>query len=230
MNSQKILVVEDEFGVREMTRMYLEKQEYTVFTTDSGTEVLNIMNKHHPDAILLDIEMPKLDGFEVCQQIRKHFETPIIFMSVRRETADKVKSLELGGDDYLTKPFEFIELEARIKAVLRRVSSEQASVNNKLIYGTLVIDLDRFSCYLNQEELILSRKEMELLILLARHPKRVWSTEHLYDQLWGIDSTGNSETVKVHISTLRKKIEVNPAKPKFIKTIRGFGYCFEQGE
>lgn len=228
MDQYRILVIEDEFGVREMIRMYLEKKNYYVQAVGDGTRVMTQIDQFQPDLILLDIEMPGLDGFTVCEQIRAEYHMPIIFLSVRRETVDKVKSLELGGDDYVTKPFEFVELEARIKANLRRTRQEQQT--NQLIYGDLKIDLNRYVCYLKQTKLTLSKKEMELLILLAQQPERVWSSEQLYDQVWGIDSTGNIETVKVHISTLRKKIEADPAKPKYIKTVRGFGYVFHYNQ
>ncbi|GAB3796603.1 response regulator transcription factor [Virgibacillus kimchii] len=227
MSEYKILTVEDEYALRDMVRMYLEKKGYSVISTADGRKVLSLMEAHEPDLILLDIEMPGIDGFEVCRQVRKNSDIPIIFISVRRETIDKIKSLELGGDDYLTKPFEFGELEARIKALLRR-TGRGIDTSHQLVFGDLRLDVKRYQCFLKEEEIRLSKKEMELLLLLAGNPNRVWSSEDLYDRVWGIDSMGNVETVKVHISMLRRKIEPDPDGPKYIKTIRGFGYTFRE--
>ncbi|GAA0453634.1 response regulator transcription factor [Alkalibacillus silvisoli] len=226
MKEKTILIVEDESGIREMTQMYLQSKGYHTLAAQSGEEALQITAKTTPQLILLDIEMPGMNGFEVCQSIRKKMTVPIIFISVRRNTLDKVKCFELGGDDYMTKPYDFEELEARIKANLRIYHTNPLENDNILDYGKLKIDLDLMNCFLDDEPILLTTKEMELLIHLAKHPNRVWSHEQLYDQIWSFDATGNIETVKVHISHLRRKLEMNPNKPKYIQTVRGFGYKF----
>src|SRR5699024_8078858 len=151
---------------------------------------------------------------------------PIIFVTVRRDTLDKVRCFEIGGDDYVTKPFEFEELNARIKANIRRYYTYPQKRGNILKYGALEIHLHNYECYLDGGKVDLSTKEMELLIHFSRHPNQVWSQEQLYVKVWGIDATGNYDTVKVHITYLRRKIEEDPSRPQYIKTVRGFGYVF----
>lgn len=220
------MIVEDDVGIREMTQKYLESKGYHVIPVECGETALEIISSAQPDLILLDIELPGLNGFEICKKIRKSFVVPIIFLSVRRDTADKVKSFEIGGDDYLTKPFEFSELEARIRANLRRHQSMNDNKLNILKYGELEIHLDKFTCYLNNKLINLSAKEMELLIHLAKNPNQVWSHEQLYEHIWEVNGTSNLNTVKVHISKLRSKLEENQSNPQYIRTIRGFGYKF----
>ncbi|MFD0961130.1 response regulator transcription factor [Paenibacillus chungangensis] len=227
LESATIMIVEDEAGIRELTSMYLNKKGYAVITVENGGQALEQLDEADPQLILLDIEMPEKNGFEVCQEIRKRRTVPIIFLSVRRSTCDKVKCFELGGDDYLTKPFDFAELEARIGANLRRYQTQQFEKElNRLQYGELEIDLNCYTCSLNGERKMLTAKEMELLIQLAKRPNQVWSHEQLYDRIWSLEATGNLDTVKVHIGSLRRKLERNPAKPERIKTARGFGYFF----
>lgn len=221
-----IMIVEDEVGIREMTQKYLEQEGYRVLPAENGEQALSVLDTVQPDLILLDIEMPGMDGFTVCQEIRKKLTIPIIFLTVRRDTVDKVKCFELGGDDFVTKPFNFEELGARIKANIRRYYSFPKTQANILKYGPLEIHLHRFACYLNGKEIELSAKEMELLIHLAKHPNQVWSQEQLYDHIWSLDAKGTPDTVRVHISYLRRKIEEDPTNPKFIKTVYGFGYLF----
>ncbi|MGM8213264.1 response regulator transcription factor [Virgibacillus sp. W0430] len=228
MDKETILVVEDEVGIRDIIQMYLRKKGYEVMVAQDGRQAIEKIRIKNPQLILLDIEMPGIDGFEVCREIRKKLTVPIIFLSVRRTTLDKVKSFELGADDYLTKPFEFEELEARIKANIRRYRSDVLGGSNILKFDELEINLNNYMCYLDGEQVTLSTKEMELLILLAKNPNQVWSQEQLYDHIWKLDATGNVQTVKVHISNLRKKLEKDQANPKFIKTVRGFGYLFAQ--
>lgn len=226
LKKEQILLVEDEEGIRGLIQLYLENRGYEVCAVENGERALKQINQKF-DLILLDIEMPTINGFEVCKKIREQYNLPIIFISSRRDVMDKVKSFEMGGDDYLTKPFDFIELEARINANIRRFATlEKATSINKLIFTDLVIYLDSFECYLAGEKLQLSTKEMEILIVLAKHPNQVWSSEQLYDYIWGYDSPGDIQTIKVHISNLRKKLESNIRKPTFIHTVRGFGYKF----
>ncbi len=220
------MIVEDEAGIRDLTSMYLDKKGYTVVTAENGRQALERLDEADPQLILLDIEMPEKNGFEVCQEIRRKRTIPIIFLSVRRSTLDKVKCFELGADDYLTKPFDFAELEARIQANLRRYQVQSSRDVNSLKYEELEINLDSYACTVKGERIMLTAKELELLIHLAKRPNQVWSQEQLYDHIWDLDGTGNLDTVKVHIGSLRRKLEHDPAKPKWIRTARGFGYFF----
>lgn len=226
MGKRTIMIVEDEEGIRELTIKYLLHRGYDVISAKNGVEALEILNNIRPDLILLDIEMPGMDGFSVCKEIRKKLTVPIIFLTVRRNTLDKVKCFELGGDDYVTKPFDFAELEARIKANIRRYYVHPDGEKNILKYGELEIHLHNYECYLYGKKIDLSTKEMELLVLLATHPNQVWSQEQIYDHIWSLEATGNIDTVKVHISHLRKKLEKDHRRPKIIQTVRGFGYKF----
>jgi len=226
MENKTIMIIEDEAGIREMTQMYLSKEGYNVVSVESGKKALDNLHSINPHLILLDIEMPGMDGFTVCKEIRKQMTVPIIFLSVRRNKLDKVKCFELGGDDYVTKPFDFEELGARIKANLRRYYTYPQEQSNILRYDGLEIHLDSYKCYLNGELVNLSAKEIELLIHLAKNPNQVWSQEQLYDQIWDLEADGNIDTVKVHISYLRRKLEKDHKNPQFIKTVRGFGYLF----
>jgi len=221
-----ILIVEDEAGIRDMTHKYLWKLGYDVVSVENGHDALKHLDSINPHLILLDIEMPGMDGFTVCQEIRKRLTIPIIFLTVSREKMDKIRCFELGGDDYVTKPFDFEELHARIKANIRRYYMYSQKEINVLKFNGLEIHLDTFECQLDGEKVELSAKEMELLIHLAKHPNQVWSQEQLYDNVWSLDAQGNIETVKVHISHLRRKLEKDQKNPHFIKTVRGFGYMF----
>jgi len=225
-NKHTILIVEDEAGIRDMTHKYLWKLGYDVVSVESGEDALKYLRSINPHLILLDIEMPGMDGFTVCQKIRQQLTIPIIFLTVSREKMDKIRCFELGGDDYVTKPFDFEELHARIKANIRRYYMYAQKEINILSFNDLEIHLDTYECYLDGQQIELSAKEMELLIHLAKHPNQVWSQEQLYDNVWSLDAQGNIETVKVHISHLRRKLEKDQKNPKFIKTVRGFGYMF----
>lgn len=224
MWGKKILYVEDDVGTREMIELYLISRGFTVKSVADGEAALKYLQSSIPDLVLLDIELPGKDGFEICKRIRQSLSIPIIFLSVRSGVYDKVHSFEIGGDDYLTKPFKFMELEARIHANLRR--HYERNNPNIITCGPLVINTDQYHSFVDGEKITLSRKEMEILIFLAKHRDRVWSQEQLYENIWGIDGTSNLNTIKVHISNLRQKLELNPAKPQFIKTVRGFGYKF----
>lgn len=210
--------------------MYLEKRGYKVIVAGNGIEGLKKANYIKPDIILLDIEMPGLDGFEVCKEIRKKMNIPVVFISCRNEVMDKVKCFQIGGDDYLTKPFDFAELEARIQANIRQYkrSNQYITKESRVVrQGKIEIDLEGVRCYVHDELIELPIKEMKLLILLAKHPNQVWSQEKLYDHIWGFNHVGDVSTVKVHISRLRRKLEENPSNPQHILTVRGFGYMFE---
>ncbi|MBO1002941.1 response regulator transcription factor [Pseudogracilibacillus auburnensis] len=227
MIKNKILVVEDEKGIRSLIQLYLESKGFIVYPVSSGQEALGIVKNENLSLILLDIEMPYMDGFEVCQKIRQMKNIPIIFISSSRELADKVRSFELGGDDYITKPFDFVELEARVRANIRRYKDEEKKQVKKILqYNNLEIHLDRYECYLNGKLLPLSTREMEILFLLAQHPNQVWSAEQLYDRIWGYDSLGDVQTIKVHISNIRRKLDQSNDGVNYIQTVRGFGYKF----
>lgn len=227
MAGEIILVVEDEIGIRELIQMYLERHGYIVLTAGDGEEALRIMEDKQPQLILLDIEMPHMDGFDVCRRIRERYMLPILFLSSRLGVEDKLKCFELGGDDYITKPFNFVELKARIEANLRRYNQYGPIIEKKnaiIKHGGLEVDLQRYQFTLHGEPLELTAKEAQLLLIFVQHPNKVWSTEKLYDYVWGLDASGNMETVKVHMSNLRRKLEQNQSDSNYIQTVRGFGY------
>lgn len=226
MKNKTIMMVEDEAGIRELTEMYLRKEGYEVISFQNGEQALHELEKVSPHLILLDIEMPGLDGFTVCEKIRKKTTVPIIFLTVRREMLDKVKCFEIGGDDYVTKPFEFDELVARINANIRRYFSYPKKQQDILKYDDLEIHLHNYKCFLNGKSIDLTAKETELLIHLAKHPNQVWSQEQLYESIWAEEAIGNFDTVKVHINYLRRKLEQEQPEREYIETVRGFGYLF----
>lgn len=229
MIEKLILIVEDEVGIRELIQLYLEKHGYRTLTARDGVEALNILEREQPQLILIDIEMPWMNGFELCRHVRAKHTLPIIYLSSRKGISDKLKCFELGGDDYITKPFNFSELKARIEANLRRYRQNESNAKQPdgiVKHGELEVDLNRCQFKLHNEPLELSMKEAELLMLFVQHPNQVLSAEQLYDRVWGLESTGNIETVKVHISNLRRKLDLNSTDPKYIQTVRGFGYMF----
>ena len=228
-----VLIAEDEEDIRNIMTLYLQ-QEYHVIAYGNGEEALAGIIENKPDIVLLDILLPGINGFTICQQLReKKVMTPVIFVSAKREQRDKIRGLEIGADDYMTKPFDPAELMARVKANLRRSnqSNQEAEMEDTskqmIMIGDLHIDTELYHVTVGGKPIHLSTKEMQLLILLASNPNRVYSTEQLYDLIWGEGHYGDLKTVSVHISTLRKKIEKYPAKPEYIITIRGFGYKFQ---
>ena len=231
----KILVVEDELVLRETLAYNLNKQGYEVVTAADGNRAVDLARQTPPDLILLDIMLPGIDGFEVCRILRQGFNGPIIMLTARADEVDKIVGLEVGADDYLTKPFSMRELLARVKAQLRRVRllREEFAVRAKdelsdhLHFGDLVLDLDRREVFLNGELLALKPKEYKLLVYLAQNQGRVVSRDQVLEDVWGWDYTGGSRTVDVHVRWLRKKIEFDPSHPAHIITVRGVGYRFE---
>jgi DNA-binding response OmpR family regulator len=228
-----VLIAEDEEDIRNIMTLYLQ-QEYHVIAYGNGEEALAGIIENKPDLVLLDILLPGINGFNICQQLReRNVMTPVIFVSAKREQRDKIRGLEIGGDDYMTKPFDPGELMARVKANLRRSNRSNQETEMKdtgkqmITLGDLHIDTELYRVTVGKKPIHLSTKEMQLLILLASNPNRVYSTEQLYDLIWGEGHYGDLKTVSVHISTLRKKIEKHPAKPEYIITIRGFGYKFQ---
>lgn len=224
-----VVIAEDEVDIQNLLKLYLE-QEYRVISFANGEEALTGIIDVMPDLVILDILLPGMNGFKVCERLReKQINIPVIFLSAKREQSEKIRGLEIGADDYITKPFDPGELMARVKAHLRRSIQQNASEeeNTQMItWGELHIDTEQYVVTVGGKPIHLSTKEIQLLILLASNPRRVFSTEQLYDLIWGEDQFGDLKTVSVHISTLRKKIEKNPSKPEYIITVRGFGYKF----
>lgn len=228
MNAATVMIVEDDEGIRELMRLFLLKKGYGVIQAEDGFQALELLEREKPDLILLDVEMPGMSGLEVCEKIRLKTTLPILFVSYRKELVYKIQGLEAGGDDYITKPFDFNELEARIRAILRRNGWKSGEEEQLTIlkYKDLHIHIDARELYIAGNPVKLYHKEFQLLLLLAQTPNRVWTAEQLYDQVWGYYSEGDIQTVKVHISNLRRKIETDPANPSLIQTVRGFGYKF----
>ncbi len=227
--SKKILVVDDEKVLAKALKFTLEKEGYNVCSAHDGEEALIMVEEESPDLIVLDLMLPKLDGFEVCQRVRKKHSMPIIMLTAKTEDIDKILGLELGADDYMTKPFNPRELSARIKAILRRAVSTKDSGENHLveIHG-LKADLYRHKVWVNGEEINLTSKEFSLLSILIGNPGRVYSREQLLKHIWGYDYYGDARTVDVHVRHLREKIEEDPGNPRFVVTVWGSGYKFRE--
>jgi DNA-binding response OmpR family regulator len=230
----KILLVEDELTLLETLAYNLTRQGYQVETACDGQEALKSAREFQPDLIVLDIMLPVLDGFEVCRILRQEMNTPIIMLTARDDEIDRVIGLELGADDYLTKPFSMREFLARVKAQLRRVrmlreevKSEETFIKEILKFGNLNVNLTRREVLLDDKTLALKPKEFDLLLFLARHRGQVLSRDLILERVWGWEFSGGSRTVDVHIRWLREKIEVDPAEPIRIITVRGSGYRFE---
>ena len=229
MAKNTVLVADDDYNVHEILEMYLEEEDYEMISAYDGEEALQKLADNKIDLIVLDIMMPKLDGKEVVKEIRKDNDIPIIFLSAKGEEFDRVLGLELGADDYVTKPFSPREMTIRIKTVLKRVDASgesDGSEDREIIeYPNLKIDLSEREVKVGGEVLELSPKEFELLVLLARNPRRVFERDHLYERVWGIDHFGNMRTVDVHINWLRDKLDLD-----YIKTVWGVGYKFVSDE
>jgi len=230
--SEKILIVEDELTLQETLAYNLKHQGYEVFTASNGDTAIAKAKEIEPDLILLDIMLPGIDGFEVCRILRKDMTVPILMLTARDDEIDRVVGLEVGADDYLTKPFSMRELIARVKALLRRVrimqsKNENAEQHKTHEFSNLVIDESRHEVTLDDKPLNLKPKEYDLLLYLARHRGLILSREQILEEVWGWDYFGDSRTVDVHIRWLREKIEKDPAKPKRVITIRSAGYRFE---
>ena len=231
----KILVVEDEQTLVETLDYSLRRQGYEVYTATNGRLALDLAAKHAPDLVVLDVMLPGVDGFEVCRLLRQEMSVPILMLTARTEEVDKIVGLEVGADDYMTKPFSMRELQARVKALLRRdrmireeVASETVpAAGRPLVYGDLLIDENRHEVLRNGVPLALKPKEYELLTFLARQRGIVLSRNLILERVWGWEYDGGSRTVDVHIRWLREKIEEDPGDPTRIVTVRGIGYRFE---
>ena len=223
----KILVVEDEASFSDALSYVLTKEGYEVVVADTGDGAIAIFDKVGADLVLLDLMLPGLSGTEVCRQLRARSNVPIIMLTAKDTEVDKVVGLELGADDYVTKPYSKAELIARIKAVLRRQSDLSESIDPVLVAGPVRIDVERHQVNVNNESISLPLKEFELLEFLVRNSGRVLTRAQLIDRVWGSDYFGDTKTLDVHVKRLRAKIEKDPANPVFIQTIRGLGYKFE---
>lgn len=220
----KLLIVDDEPVIVETIETRMRREGYTTFTAESAEDGMRLYRRVKPDLIILDIMLPQRSGFDFCRAIRKESTTPIMFLSARSSETDRVKGLELGGDDYVTKPFNLSELAARVKAILRRASGDH--VQETIERGNLKIDPKSHEAFLNGEPLPLSPKEFALLIFLAKNQGQVFSREMLLDRVWGRDAFVSDRTVDVHIRWLRTRIEPDPDNPVRLMTVRGVGYKF----
>lgn len=227
-NNLQILVIEDEPSVGEVVSLYLRRAEYDVVVARDGRDALDVLDNQFPQLIILDLMLPEVDGWEVLQWVRARSNVPIIVLTARRDESDRIAGLDMGADDYITKPFSPQELVSRVRAVLRRGRTELPA--NQLLpldYADLHIDIGkRIVCRQNQQ-IELTQKEFELLLLLTRHPRQVFSRNQLLERVWGISDYIDPGTVTVHMRRLREKIETAPSNPKHILTIWGVGYKFE---
>ena len=226
--AKKVLVVDDEKLIVKGIRFSLEQEGMQVEVAYDGEEALEKAKEQEFDIILLDIMLPKLDGLQVCQQIREFSNVPIIMLTAKGEDMDKIMGLEYGADDYITKPFNILEVKARIKAIMRRTASKTEKIRGQVLEaGSMTIDLDERRVYVDAKEMNLTSKEYDVLELLAKNANHVYSREKLLQLVWGTDYPGDVRTVDVHIRRLREKIEVNPSEPKFVHTKWGVGYYFK---
>lgn len=222
-----ILVVEDEIDIRNLIKINLEDEGYSVITAANGIEALNLLKETSADLAILDIMMPRLDGFNLLRKIRETSTMPIIFLTARTDDMDKVLGLELGADDYIAKPFSMSELIARVRAQLRRNNDymiTKAEKKELIRYGDLTIDKECCCAYINDEQIELNAKQYKLLLYLMESPERVFTKKQLYNAVWDDDYYYDDNTIMVHISHLRNKIEIDSQNPEYIKTIRGIGY------
>ena len=232
MDNIKLLVCDDDNNICELLRLYLVKEGYSVVLAQSGTEALSLFHKERPDMVLLDIMMPGMDGWQVCREIRKTSDCPIIMITAKGETFDKVLGLELGADDYVVKPFDAKEVVARVKAVLRRTQgkNDNAEESKKVVtYDKLEINIANYELKVNGVQIDTPPKELELIYHFASNPNRVFTRDQLLDEVWGFEFYGDSRTVDVHVKRLREKLEGVSDKWE-LKTVWGVGYKFETKE
>ena len=224
--AKKVLVVDDEKLIVKGIRFSLEQEGMQVDCAYDGQEALDMIRGNSYDVILLDVMLPKFTGYEVCQQVREFSDVPIIMVTAKDDDMDKILGLEYGADDYITKPFNILEVKARIKAIMRR-SSKKEEETKEATYGDLTIDCSSRRVYVEGKEANLTAKEFDVLELLVFHPNKVYDRDALLDLVWGKDYPGDARTVDVHIRRLREKIEKNPSEPKYVHTKWGVGYYFE---
>ncbi len=228
LTSDKILIVEDDRNLLDTLKYNLRKEGYEVITAIDGAEALNVARKEKPALIILDIMLPKISGFEVCRILRKEMTVPILMLTAKAEETDKIVGLEIGADDYMTKPFSLRELLARLRAMLRRAKMVETQPEIELLkIGDIELDIPRHRASISGRTLELTPKEFDLLAFLARNKGLVFRREQLLEKVWGYDFAGDTRTVDVHIRWLRQKIEPDPERPRYLMTVRGAGYKLE---
>ena len=226
MSSSKIMVVDDDSNICELLRLYLEKEGFDVLIAENGAKALELFEQEAPDLMLLDVMMPKLDGWQVCREVRKKSTCPIIMLTAKGEVFDKVLGLELGADDYVVKPFEAKEVIARVKAVLRRSGVQDQKKQKEVRFDNLYINMENYELRVNGKPVDTPPKEMELIYHLASNPNRVYTRDQLLDEVWGFEYYGDSRTVDVHVKRLREKLD-GISDQWTLKTVWGVGYKFE---
>ncbi len=228
--NQKVLIVEDDHDLADLVKINLSDQGFNVYHADNGISGIELFEEHQPSIVILDVMLPRLDGFEVCKRIRKeNRQVPILMLTAKAEEVDKVLGLELGADDYMTKPFSIRELIARVKAIFRRIEVDNESRDDmpeKIVFDDLEIYPDKRKVVMNDQAIELTTKEFELLLLFASNPGKAYSRQQLLNIVWGYQYDGYSHTVNSHINRLRSKIENDPSQPKYIRTVWGMGYRF----
>ena len=226
MANNKVLIADDDSNISELIKVYFEKDGFETVTARNGKEAVELFKSEAPSIVILDVMMPEMDGWQVCREIRRVSNIPIIMLTAKGETFDKELGLELGADDYMVKPFDPKELIARVKAVLRRSETKEASTEKELVFPNLTINLTNYELKINGNITEVPPKELELLYFLASNPNRVFTREQLLEQVWGFDYFGDSRTVDVHIKRLREKLEGAESNWQ-LKTVWGVGYKFE---
>lgn len=224
-NKARILVIDDDVNICELIRLYFQQEGYEVTSVNNGKKAIEVFSRIAPNIVILDIMLPGADGWQVCREIRKISNIPIIMLTAKGETFDKVLGLELGADDYMVKPFDAKELVARVKAVLRRYEHKELD-SEEIVYPNLVVNRSNYTIKINGKEVQIPPKELELLFFLASNPNKVFTREQLLEHVWGFDFFGDSRTVDVHIKRLREKLDI-PDQMWQLKTVWGVGYKFE---
>ena len=224
---KRLLICDDNLQILEVLKQYAIREGYEVFLAKDGVEAMEVFYKRSYDAVLLDVMMPKMDGFEVCKEIRKSSMVPIIMITARGEDYERIMGLDMGADDYVIKPFSPLEVMARLRAILRRMEPMQGSPQEVIEKKTLKIYPEKCEVYIAGQEVLLTKKEVEILILLASNEEKVFSRNHILDSVWGSDYFGDSRTIDTHIKRLRAKLEKYDHPEWDIITVRGFGYKFE---
>lgn len=226
MSNNKVLIADDDENIVELIRLYMEKDGFSTVIARNGAEAIEKFKVETPSIVILDVMMPEMDGWQVCREIRRVSNIPIIMLTAKGETFDKVLGLELGADDYMVKPFDTKELIARVKAVLRRSETKETTAEKEIVYPGLMVNLSNYELKINGEITEIPPKELELLYFLASNPNRVFTREQLLEEVWGFDYFGDSRTVDVHIKRLREKLEASEGSWQ-LKTVWGVGYKFE---
>ena len=226
MQQTKVLIVDDDVNIAELIRLCLEKEGYVTVVANDGMKAIEKFKSEAPNLVLLDVMMPKVDGWQVCREVRRVSNIPIIMLTAKGDTFDKVLGLELGADDYMVKPFESKELIARIKAVMRRYETKGQDITQEVVYPNLIINLSNYELKIEGETVDIPPKELELLYFLCSNPNRVYTREQLLEEVWGFDYFGDSRTVDVHVKRMREKLEGHE-KNWQLKTVWGVGYKFE---